>query len=73
MDTILLGELPSDETAKRTPHSYVDYEMTALWRALQPGINDLVKNQDLKELAHRDYIVGYLCKVLTTRKKKFFA
>jgi hypothetical protein len=54
------------------PHPYVEFENTGLWKALEKGINDLVKNQDLKELEHRDYIVGYLCKVLTQRREKLF-
>jgi hypothetical protein len=49
------------------------YENTGLWKALGKGISDLVENQDLKEVEHRDYIVGYLCKVLTARKEKLFS
>jgi hypothetical protein len=55
------------------PHPYVKYENTELWKALEKGIRDLVQNQDLKETEHRDYIVGYLCKVRTARKEKLFS
>jgi hypothetical protein len=55
------------------PHPYVRYENTELWKALEKGISDLVENQDLKELEQRDYIVGYLCKVLTARKRKLLS
>lgn len=54
------------------PHPYLEYENTGLWKALEKGISDLVENQDLNEIAHRAYIVGYLCKVLTIRKGKLF-
>ncbi len=49
------------------------YENTELWKALEKGIGDLLGNHDLKEITHRDYIVGYLCEVLTARKKKLFS
>jgi hypothetical protein len=48
-------------------------ENKRLWKAVNKGISDLVENQDLKEITHREYIVGYLCKVLTRRKKKLFS
>jgi hypothetical protein len=54
------------------PHPYVEFEKTGLWRALSNGISALVQNEDLKATTHRDYIVGYLCKVLTRRKSSLF-
>jgi hypothetical protein len=55
------------------PHPYKEFEGTGLWKALEKGIRDLVGNQDLKEIEHRDYIVGYLCKVLTQRRENLFS
>jgi hypothetical protein len=55
------------------PHPYKEFEKTGLWKALNKGIQDLVGNQDLKEIERREYIVGYLCKVLTQRKDKLFS
>jgi hypothetical protein len=55
------------------PHPYKGFEKTGLWKALNKGIQDLVGNQDLKEIERREYIVGYLCKVLTQRKDKLFS
>jgi hypothetical protein len=52
-------------------HPYKEFEGKRLWKALNKGISDLVENQDLKEITGREYIVGYLCKVLTRRKKLF--
>lgn len=54
-------------------HPYKKFEKTGLWKALNRGIHDLVKNQDLKELERREYIVGYLCKLLTRRRNKLFS
>ena len=55
------------------PHPYKNFERTGLWKALSKGIGDLVENQDLKEIARREHIVGYLCKVLTQRRDKLFS
>ncbi len=55
------------------PHPYQEFEKTGLWKALNKGISDLVENQDLKEIERREYIVGYLCKVLTQRRGKLFS
>ena len=54
-------------------HPYREYEGTPLWRALDKGIADLVENQDLEERTRREYIVGYLCKLLAGRRKKLFS
>jgi len=32
------------------------------------GITDLVRNQDLIDQEHREYIVGYICKIVDRRK-----
>jgi hypothetical protein len=55
------------------PHPYKEFEKTGLWKAVNKGIRDLVENQDLKETARREYIVGYLCTVLTRRRDKLFS
>jgi hypothetical protein len=55
------------------PHPYKEFEKTGLWKALNKGVQDLVGNRDLKEIERREYIVGYLCKVLTQRKDKLFS
>ena len=54
-------------------HPYKEFEKTGLWKALNKGIQDLVRNQDLKEIERREYIVGYLCKVVTPRKDNLFS
>jgi hypothetical protein len=55
------------------PHPYRELEGTKLWKAVNKGIGDLVENQDLDEKTQREYIVGYLCKVLVRRRKKLFS
>jgi hypothetical protein len=49
---------------RKRPHPYTAYEKEAVWRVLDRGIEILAKNGDLKEQTARQYIVGYLAKVL---------
>ncbi len=80
MDGILEGvaskEVGSDE--KRTsvqdrPHSYTRWKGTALWKAVEKGIADLVENRDIVEKTPRAYIVGYICKAVSRGKVKIGA
>ena len=41
-------------------HPYMQFEGTALWEAINSGLNDLVENQHLEETSPREYIVGHL-------------
>jgi hypothetical protein len=52
---------------------YAQYEGTELWKSLEKGIGDLVRNKDVKEETPRRYIVGYLCKVVASRQKKLIS
>ena len=45
-------------------HPYTEYEKGRLWPLVEKGIADLVENKDLVEKEDRNYIVGYLCKVI---------
>jgi hypothetical protein len=52
-----------------TSHPYQQYEGTALWQAVDHAIDDLVNNGDLIEQTRREYIVGYICKIITERQE----
>jgi hypothetical protein len=54
-------------------HPYLRFENTPLWRAVNTAINDLIENQDVKETAPREYVVGYICKILSARKGRLFS
>ncbi|WP_169834556.1 hypothetical protein [Paenisporosarcina indica] len=43
---------------------YIKFEHTPLWAVINKGIEDLVENNDIEETTRREYIVGYLCKVI---------
>lgn len=44
------------------PYEYLRH--SPYWATLEEGIEELVKNGDLRELTERDYVVGYLVKCL---------
>ena len=45
-------------------HPYKQFEKEQVWRVLDRGIRDLVKNGDLEEKTARTHVVGYLAKLL---------
>lgn len=45
-------------------HPYKEYENTELWDLISKGIDELSENKDIQELTRREYIVGYLCKLI---------
>ncbi len=65
------------ETVQHLPkgqaHPYSAWERTPLWRAIEKAVADLVENQDLVENEYREYIVGYVCKIIDRRKKGVIA
>jgi hypothetical protein len=70
----LPGRVPMPRQPKSNlPHPYKGFEGTRLWKAVNKGIGDLVENQDLNEKTQREYIVGYLCKILVRRRGKLFS
>ena len=46
-------------------YPYKLFETKKIWKIVNKAIDDLVKNQDIKETTHRRYIVGYICKLLS--------
>jgi hypothetical protein len=63
-NTPVLRRLPKGHV-----HPYVAWQGTPLWRAVEKGVADLVENQDLIEKEYREYIVGYICKIIGRREK----
>ncbi|MFB5086359.1 hypothetical protein PGC35_03920 [Psychrobacillus sp. PGGUH221] len=51
-------------------HPYEIFEGTNLWDIINKGINDLVENNDIEETTQREYIVGYLCKLINELETK---
>lgn len=46
-------------------HLYEEYEDTVLWESVVNAINDLIENQDLEVKTKKEYVVGYICKMIT--------
>jgi hypothetical protein len=51
-------------------HLYEKFESTPLWDVISKAIDDLVENNDIEETTNREYIVGYLCKLISESKLK---
>lgn len=51
-------------------HPYKQFEGTPLWETVNKGIDDLVENNDIEETTRREYIVGYLCKLISESETK---
>jgi hypothetical protein len=53
------------ENRKREPHPYKAFEGSLLWKRVNRALDTLVRNRDIEETTRREYIAGYLCKVIT--------
>ncbi|HEX3322242.1 MAG TPA: hypothetical protein VHR84_16165 [Terriglobales bacterium] len=64
-------------TIQRVPkgqkHPYTRWERTQLWKVIDKAVCDLVQNRDLVEDEYHEYIVGYICKIIETRRKAVVA
>jgi hypothetical protein len=49
-------------------HPYIEFENTALWKAIDAEIADLEENGDMELTTARAYIVGSLCRQLVRKK-----
>ena len=49
-------------------HPYTEFEGTALWKAIDAALAELEQNRDVKLSTAREYVVGYLCQQLASRK-----
>ncbi len=54
---------------KEIKHPYKEYEQTQLWELIDKAIDDLVENQDIELTTRKEYIVGYLCKIIKSELK----
>jgi hypothetical protein len=49
-------------------HPYTEYENTRLWHATKKALADLEQNQDLAISERHQYVIGYICKQLATKR-----
>jgi hypothetical protein len=49
---------------KKIKHPYEKFEESKLWNLIENALNDLIKNQDLELTTRKEYVVGYLCKII---------
>jgi hypothetical protein len=49
-------------------HPYIEFEDTALWKAIDAALAELEQNGDFQLTTARRYVVGYLCQQLARQK-----
>lgn len=47
-------------------HPYEEYEASKLWMNVKSSVEDLVENNDIELLTPIEYIVGYICKNISS-------
>lgn len=47
-------------------HPYKAYETSELWKIVKSSIEDLVENNDIELSTPIEYVVGYICKNITS-------
>jgi hypothetical protein len=50
-------------------YPYKKYEKTFLWNVLKKAIDELKENQDIEITTKEEYVIGFLCKKISTDKK----
>ena len=49
---------------------YIEFEDRQLWKIVDEAISDLVLNQDIKLTTRKEYVIGYICKILNLYPRK---
>ena len=47
-------------------HPYEEYEASRLWEFVKSSIEDLVENNDIELFTPIEYIVGHICKNISS-------
>lgn len=47
-------------------HPYKEYEDSELWKIVKSSVEELVENTDIELLTPIEYVVGYICKNLSS-------
>jgi hypothetical protein len=51
-------------------HPYEGFRGSSLWKRIDRAVLDLVTDQDIRLKTRRQYVVGYICYVLTHRPRR---
>ena len=51
---------------KEMKHPYVEYESSKVWMIVRSSVEELVENNDIELLTPIEYIVGYICKNISS-------
>ena len=50
-------------------HPYTEYESSKLWEIVKSSIEELVENNDVELQTPIEYVVGYICRSISSNKK----
>jgi hypothetical protein len=53
-----------NSSTRKLRHPYQAFEGSPTWKRVERAISDLVKNGDIQEATRREYIIGYICKII---------
>ena len=51
-------------------HPYKKFEHTELWSTIEKTLNALIENKDIEIKTRQEYVIGLLCKELSSMFKK---
>jgi hypothetical protein len=51
-------------------HPYLGFRGSTLWKRVDRAILDLIADDDIRLKTRRQYVVGYICKVLTQHPRR---
>lgn len=59
----------TNRRTRNQEHPYQELEASPTWKSVDRAINALAKNGDIQETTRREYIVGYICKMIEADAK----
>lgn len=51
-------------------HPYKEYENTSIWSVVEQAITELVENNDIEIQTPIEYVIGYICRNLSSVEKQ---
>ena len=49
-------------------HPYIEFEKTPVWKLIDTAIVELERNRDIQLTTKREYVIGYLCQQLASKR-----
>ncbi len=65
LESGLISSRRQDRVMSKLAHPYPGFRGSTLWKRVDRAVLDLIENQDIRLTTRRQYVVGYICQVLT--------